>query len=66
MADLEREDIAAFMALLARTMVPVGGVTASTFKVLNVLQDLGARGGVLTVPALHVVDDDASVGVSDR
>jgi hypothetical protein len=65
-ADLEREDLAAFMALLARTMVPVGGVTASTFKVLNVLQDLGARGGVLTVP--QPIDDESEPAgrVSDR
>jgi hypothetical protein len=65
MPDLEREDLAAFVALWARTMVPVGFVTASTLKVLGVLSALAAQGGVLTVPATEVLEQDEQV-VSER
>ncbi|HXO84672.1 MAG TPA: hypothetical protein VN803_04020 [Gemmatimonadales bacterium] len=71
MADLEREDLAAFVSLWSRTTVPLSLVTDSTLKVLRALQDLAADGGVLNVPRVYRLDVDAlecegRARVSDR
>jgi hypothetical protein len=62
MADLEREDLAAFVHVWSKSLISPSLVTSSTLKVLVVLQELGARGGVLTVPAC----EEREPSVSDR
>jgi hypothetical protein len=63
--DLDREDVAAFVSLWSRTLVPFSLVTASTIKVLSTLQELAAMGGVLQVPSAPNSDENVAA-VSER
>lgn len=47
---LNREDLAAFVALWPRAYVPSGMVTESTLKVIAELKDLARDGGILVIP----------------